>query len=249
MQLIKRAGLLIILSLLLTLLAACADANGELASKEKVLNKVNETTNEKYELISIDRDTESVPKVDIYHFKSKERDMYFDVISTLRSVGIDESSLGYEQWIMVGYADGVRSVYKERIDKVLEKLEDVGITKDQNGRYYYSSFDELEEIVRIFVEVDNIYKEELQYNSADWLLENPYDNLQFSFVYKPSADLGENNENEKSIADLGENEKSIAIFGENIDGSVEYNSEYERIASRHTSILEQYGIEAVTIGN
>ncbi|MBQ0042711.1 MAG: hypothetical protein KBS85_05255 [Lachnospiraceae bacterium] len=200
---------------LLVGLTACKDIDGDLADKRTVEKKVAEIVPEAYEYVSVQHITDSQPKKDVYTYRSLERDLIFEVVSTLAPIGIDASTIGYEERINVNYADAVHNLYMDEAKKILSEI------KTHNNDYYYESYEELEQIARIIVSIDDIYKQEEEYNTKEWMSKNPLMNIRFRYRF---------------INDAG-NESYYSVFGENIDGSLNYEDEYEYITYRHVQAV------------
>ncbi len=223
----KWIGLLIFSAITVCSISGCKGINDKPAKSSEVMKAVKEAVpSEKYEYLSVVNDEESRPKVDTYEFRSKERDLNFSVVSTLAPFGIDGGTLGYSDSIRVYYADAVHELYKDRIDAVLGEL-----VQNDRGRYTYSSFCELEKIVGTLVEADTIYREELAYNSKEWLLENPIRNVRFDYVW--AGDDGD--------------EKHSQIMGVDIDGDLDYKELYDLFAYRHAEAAKDGVIEDATV--
>lgn len=205
----------------------CSGIDGDIPEKSEVINKVKETAvNEKFELVSVESYSDERPKKDIYYFKSSERNMTFQAESTLEPCNLDGGTLYYAPVINVKYAEGVHELYLDRINKVLDK-----IPKDEDGVYFYKSYNDLKNIAHILTEANEIYKEELKYNSAKWLEDNPVTRADIRFEW----------ENEK-----GQNEWRV-ILNELIDGSKSYNEIFDLIAFKHTNYIMENNLKDDTI--
>lgn len=218
----KRIYGLIILTLGL-LLIGCGDIDGDIPGKEEVLSFVeNDVPEERYKLDHVDHVTDELPKEDIYYFESKERDLEFTVVSTLKAVGMDASIAGYDPYIYSQYAECVHELYKEDIDDILEQL-----PANSNGKYCYYSYDEIDDVVDIILEADHVYSEESRYNSEEWMEENPVANVSVLLTY----------------TDEDGNEKFYGALYTELTGTLEYNELYDRFCRRHEEMLEDAGVQ------
>lgn len=194
-------------------LSGCTSIDGDLASEREVLHEVaKQVPTEKYELVSVDHDTKSRPKVDTYHFASKERDLQFDVVSTLESFGIDGGVIGYTQHISVGYADAVHELYSDGIDALLSEY-----PVNAYSKHEYSSYAALGGVADALVACDTLYRQELKYNKAKWLQENPATEVMLAYPY---------------INESGD-KKELFTTSVRIDGTLEREALYEKITYDH----------------
>lgn len=217
----KRIYGLIILALSL-LLIGCGDIDGDIPGKEEVLSFVeNDVPEERYKLDHVDHVTDELPKADIYYFESKERNLEFTVVSTLRAVGMDASIAGYDPYIYSQYAACVHELYNEDIDDILEQL-----PTNANGKYCYYSYDEIDDVVDIILEADHVYSRESRYNSEKWMEENPVASVSVYLMY----------------TDEHGNEKFYGALYTKLTGTLEYDALYDRFCSRHEEMLEAAGI-------
>jgi len=220
--------LFFLIVLFLTLgISGCSGIDGDLMSKSEVLKQVKrDVSGEKYKLVEVKHDTDKRPKEDTYYFESKDRDMSFQALSTLRPLGIDDSTFGYGKYVYTGYADGVHALYRDDIDETLSRL-----SADEDGQYYYESYLELENIIHVIVEADDIYKSEANYNSYEWMKENPVENIKLYYRY--SDENGET--------------KQRQMFAVNLDGSCEYEQLYDLCTYKHVNNIINYGLTDGTI--
>lgn len=200
-------------------MTACTDVDGDLMTEKEVLEKVAaQVQGEKYELISVAHFTEELPKRDVYTFKSKDRDMTFTATSTLGSVGIDASTIGYEQRVYVGYAEGVQTVYEEQMENLLGEL-----PRNGKGHYLYESFADLSALTERIMEVEELYREELKYNTADWMIKNPLTRIGVAY----------------SFVDPDGEERDVLVYTVPINGAHEAKELYDLIAYNHVEKVKQ----------
>lgn len=224
---IKGLCMVLLFSLMVLPLMACTDIDGDLASEKDVLQKVKEEVpSEKYEYVKVEHFTDKSPKEDIYYFKSKDRELEFQVLSTLHSFGIDGATLGYDEYIYVKYAEAVHELYMDRVNQVFEEL-----SVDKRGNYCYQSYDDLKDIAEKLVKADQIYKEELQYNSAEWIADNPVCTIWFAYQW-----IDENGQQD-----------SFKTFSVSLDGTISYDEVYDWITYEHMKNLSENRISDNTI--
>lgn len=231
-RIINLTVLLVFTVMAVMVTGGCSSIDGDIPEKSEVLNEVKKTVaNEKIELVSVEsysdeRPKKKRPKKDVYYFKSTERNMTFQAESTLKPCGIDNAILYYIPVINVKYSEGVHELYLDRINKVLDK-----IPKDEEGVYFYKSYNDLKNIAHILTEANEIYKEELKYNSAKWLEDNPVTRVAIRFEWK----------NEK-----GQNEWRV-FLDELIDSSKSYDEIFDLISFKHTNYIMENNLEDNTI--
>lgn len=166
--------LLFCLGVLLTL-TSCGSIDDAPMKKSEVDKRVaSEVVNEKYTFVSVEHYEDELPKSDVYTYQSKERDLTFEAISTLTPVGLDASTIGYDKVVYVEYADAVRSQYADRMAAILTDFD-----RDAKGNLSYHSFDDLEKIAHAIAQLNDLYKEELAYNSLEWMVQNPLCRISF----------------------------------------------------------------------
>ncbi|MDO4966918.1 MAG: hypothetical protein Q4E51_09465 [Lachnospiraceae bacterium] len=213
----KRISFTIIICILTLFVTGCS-AKGPLHKKSYVIKKVAEDVpSERYKF---DR-KEPVPDADvsteIYYFKSKDRDLEFRAINT-RGPAFFESGL-YAKALHILYADDVHTLYDDEIKKVLEN----GGFSTKDNRFNIDSFSDLSNVADTLIKADDIYKEELNYNTIEWMEDNPYDKYRIA---------------KKFINDKGK-ERGYTAGGVSINGSWDKKSLYDYLCFQYaTYILE-----------
>ncbi len=191
-------------------------AKGKLYNKSFVLKKVAETVpSEKYKLVSIDPVPDANVSTEIYNFKSLDRDLQFRAINT-RVSAFFESGL-YAKSLQVKYADDVHEMYENDLNNALERY---GFSTE-HIRFYIHSFSDLKRVAEGIVEADDIYKKELNYNSAEWLINNP--------AMRCLITLRKENENGKK--------ENYEIGGIYINGTWNYEMLYDYICYKYASCI------------
>lgn len=166
------------------LLTGCSDKDGKIAGKKQVLSAVREVSpKEQHRLISVVHETEA-PKKDTYTFASKERNLRFEAVSTLREIWIDNPTGWYNQYIWVGYEEAVHRLYREKIQNILAP-----IPADNLGNRFCTSYEELEDIADRLCKADVVYSAEKDYNTEEWMKAHPYGS--FSLSFRKSAEDSE----------------------------------------------------------
>ena len=166
-----RKSMLFALTALLavTMLTGCG-AHGRLYGKSKVLKCMeDEVSQEKYSLKSVEKVPDADVSTEIYTFQSKDRDLEFVAKNTRSSVFPD--SAVYGRAIIPQYVEAVHGYYQDDIENILENSDLVIDGK----RIYVESYEDLAGLVDYLTAADDVYKEELNYNSEDWLIDNPYE--------------------------------------------------------------------------
>ena len=168
--------LLLMLCLCSLVFCGCGGPNAALYSKKHVLNAVAEVVpSEKYSLISIEKQEGNVR---IYHFKSDERELYFDAVSYRDCEKVDGEPvpLSYYKALDINYDEAVMQLYLEPVKEMLKSntlFKSTEYVSPSLGYYCFSYDRDAEYIAFTVGKADSIYQEELKYNSAEWLKEHP----------------------------------------------------------------------------
>ncbi len=165
----KRIFMFLTILVTVTMLTGCG-AQGRLYGKSKVLEYMeDEVPQEEYSLISVEKVPDAKVSTEIYTFQSEERDLEFTAKNTRSSVFPD--SAVYGRTIVPQYVVAVHEYYQDDIEDILE---DSGFMID-GRRIYVESYEDLVYLSDYLAAADDVYKDELDYNSEDWLIENPYE--------------------------------------------------------------------------
>lgn len=152
-----------------TMLTGCGK-QGRLYGKSKVLDYMQEKVpQEKYSLKSVEKVPDADVSTEIYTFQSKERDLEFVAKNTRNAVFSDAGVYG--KAIVPQYVEAVHELYQEDIEYILERSD---LTID-GRRIYVESYKDLVRLAGYMAAADDVYKAELDYNSGDWLIDNPYE--------------------------------------------------------------------------
>ncbi len=201
---------------MLLILTSCGSIDDDLEKKANVDRKVaSEVVNEKYKFLSVEHHDDERPKRDVYTYQSKERDMTFKVVSTLRPFGLDASILGYKKSVDVQYVEAVRNQYEDRMEEILKDFD-----RDHRDCLIYNSFDDLEGIANAIEQLNELYKEELTYNTQEWMIQNPL--CKISFCYERVENDG----------------YYISVFKSSVDGTHTYEDIYPYITYKHAEAVK-----------
>lgn len=178
--------------LLLTLMACsfffvgCCSIDSEPYSDDEVYKELAETCEEEYTLLNIER-KEEAPKEYTYYFKCNDRDLTFESKNGIILSSSENFGSYYVKRIDNTY---VRDVINQYMEKVVDRMEsksycysssvatkrwedvyasqcgNVKVTLDSNYKYLVEQFlDDMEY-------ANNLYANELQYNSEEWMRNN-----------------------------------------------------------------------------
>ena len=172
---------LVALSLVMsTSLCACKDIGDDPPSQEEVEEAVAECVpSERYHLVSMEQ-TGTSPQEYTYTYQSDERDLTFEAVSTLSEVMLDASIIGYDDDIYVGYKDGIKEYYRQRMRDAFDGYE--YRTVDEDGEtfethVYITDDTDIPAASQVIAEMNSVYTEEERYNSIEWMREHPYDKV------------------------------------------------------------------------
>lgn len=200
--------------------------NGKLYKKSYVLRRVSNTVpSEKYKFVKKEPVPDASASTEIYYFESLERDLQFRAVNT-RLPAFFESGL-YARNIQVKYTEDVHSLYENDLYKTLENY---GYSFKKK-RFYIYSFDDLKRVADGIAKADDIYKNELNYNSAEWLYENPA-------MRCPITLKKENQSGKEDIYEIG---------GIYINGTWENKMLYDYICYKYASCVADGKFEDETI--
>lgn len=244
--------LIFILILTVICLTGCGGKQGKLHKKKYVLKKVSrEVPSEKYKFDRKEKVPDSDVSTEIYYFKSKDRDLEFRAINTRRPI-LFEANL-YGKSLEIKYAEDVHKLYEPEINNILVRG-GYNLEKDQ---FEITTFDELAHVAKVASQVDDVYKRELKYNSAEWMKEYPATKLRVSLMGMADDSVGNgnstNSENKNSsINNTKKSEehklKRIAIIGGvEINGTWDYDSIYDYLCYKHASNIKDGKYEDATV--
>ena len=208
--------LITILICIFTLSLIGCGPTGKLYKKSFVLKKTAEyVPSENYKFVGKEAVPDAHVSTEIYKFQSLDRDLQFRTINT-RVPAFFESGL-YTKSLQVKYADDIHALYENDLNHTLESY---GYSTE-HIRFYMHSFNDLERIAEGISKADDIYKKELNYNSAEWLINNP--------AMRCLITLRKENQNGK--------EDNYEIGGIFINGTWNYKMLYDYICYKYASCI------------
>lgn len=123
---------------------------------------------------------------ELYQYVSTDRELSFTVYNTLRGYGgMPNGGVSkLIQTINVNYSEGIMNFYSNDIRNVLENSSYRFEPRKNNFDYniYYKDFSELKDISNIVIKINDIYKQELIYNSKEWLEKYPVCRIYIRFI-------------------------------------------------------------------
>lgn len=195
-------------------LTGCKSKYSSIPGKEEVIRKVKEMCPmEEIELVSVE-DTERNPKRTEYTFQSKERDLSFEAVSTLRQESIDGGMLPwYNDEIYCDYERKVKDLY---IDRVKEIYESSSFYRDYD--LYFQSYTDIPQLAHTIAESNNIYREELAYNEPEWLTDRPIMQQRIFWT-------------DETFATANNDDVQVIVFA--VDGQLTYDEIVETLSFRY----------------
>lgn len=168
-------------------MCACYDANADIPSDREVLREVsNICESEEYELVSrVDISDGTPPACVEYTFVTKDRGLEFKARSTLRRFWCESASAWYTKVVTCDYEEVVQSLY---INDVRDEIVKCPLYYPNDKSYYISSFAQIETVAESLAAAQEIYRQELQYNSAEFLRENHLFHVYLRVLKASSAD-------------------------------------------------------------
>ena len=207
-----------------TLFTGCGEAKGKLYSKSQVKGHVQEEVpSEKYSLESVESMDDSSVSLEIYTFKSKERDLEFKVENT-RTIVTYYTQL-YGRVVHVFYADAVHELYQDSVDQIWANSQ----IKPDGNKVIISSFDDIKNLSIVLAKLNDCYRQELKYNTQEWLTDNPLAD------YAIRMDSTVEGWNQVSICEV------------EIDGSLDEKALYDYLTFSYASRVKEGVIEDETL--
>ena len=132
--------------------------------------------NEGFELVSVE-ETSELPQQVVYTLRSTERDLTFTATSEVYLVESGLFPSYYDTSLSCDYSNVVRGLYYDDVvselsGRVGNQTEGGLVFLPEQPRFYVSSYEQLEEALRLLEEVDPLYEPELAYNPAEWVRKN-----------------------------------------------------------------------------
>lgn len=186
---------------------------GRIPSKRAVEKKVKEfCPTEELEWTGQDKES-GFPRKVTYHISSKERDLSFDAVSTLNNWTMfhEEDTPFYTRQVEVGYVEAVHDYYWDDFCGVLGSL-------TGHNSVFFNDESEFPAIAKYIVAASDVYAAEKQYNTEEWMKENPIGDVALVWAQYP--------EDPQS----GKRQRTIKI---DIDGCLTYDEVLERITDAY----------------
>lgn len=187
----------------LTMLAGCTviPTRAQLTPKNECIELAQKTCpNERFSFVSKEKVKADLP-TEIYHFKSDERDLEFEVESTYGHMyfGRMPISWAYKPSTSCNYAEKVKALYR---DELAELFENVPCHKEKKLGYAFviETPEDVDDVVDAVYKANELYAKELEYNDEKWLSKNqlelvdayfscnPYDPKQYVYEVKSFED-------------------------------------------------------------
>lgn len=234
----RKALLLILLVIASFVLGGCG-GKGPVASKGEAEKYVKDLCDEDFELTNKETISEDPHKV-VYTFKSKQRDLEFEVTASREPLG------GFhfmEEFITVpemrdNYKQKVYEYYEDRIESVLDTME------NERGELFVSSTEDIKTIAEALYQANVIYQEERNYNSQEFMMANPYRGARIygfrkdgSTFYFSVVDINGSYENAGKISEIIRKDLAQKITDDTMSAET-YTGLDEEISSTHVSKLE-----------
>ena len=167
----RRVIMLLCIMIVASNLTGCSSIFGKIPTREDVLENISYEIGEDCELVDVET-VKGLPRKQIYHFESLERDLKFTVTSTLENVYFESGYMNffYNKSIESGYTEAVLNYYK---DDVIDTLSEIKNYEKDNEVIVLESEDDYADVVDKIYEADQIYSAERQYHGQDWMDSNP----------------------------------------------------------------------------
>lgn len=224
----KSKVLCLLLIAIIFLITGCVSKDAKVHGQRKVLEYVDSVCTEEYELLGRELIAESPDNME-YYFKAKNRDLTFKANSYLRPISIDATVTSfYQREISCDYVNCVKGLYADEVKAVIQDSP-IYVEESSLPELYLLSFADIDTAVDSILAADAIYKSELDYNSAEFLMENPVDYVDV-YWYEDIEQVGEWGESE-FVGDFP------------INGQLEREEVYEELADAYAQLVVEGTIE------
>ena len=162
------------------LLTGCKTKYGSIPSEQEVLDEMSKVVEqENYELVEKE-EKKTKPKACVYYFKSTDRDLEFTATSSLtHNSFLGAQTTDYKEKISNDYADSVKDLYYDEIINIFKQSD---LYDEKNNSFIIENNNQYNDVLRILLDADKIYSEENQYNSEEWMKNNPVMYVELNFV-------------------------------------------------------------------
>jgi len=130
-----------------------------------------------------------------YEFSSKERDMDFVIYATTSRETFDGAPIPFtwHKSMWDTYKDNIRLYYKEQIKEIFDKYDnelDTNKLLDRGAKNYVidtiylsvDSFSDMNYVALMCGELSELYKQEAEFNTEEWMEENPLFDIQLRSI-------------------------------------------------------------------
>lgn len=208
------------------LLAGCSGPDGEIYGEDKVLEYVDGICAEPYTLVGTEL-VAQLPDDMRYGFVTDGRGLAFSAHSTLTPIVIDASVTNfYTKSITCDYVSAVHELYREDVVAALSEAENY---REREGWMYLLNFSDIDASVDTLLSADRVYAEELNWNSPEFLQENPV--ARVHLVWNRSIEEAEAHETWVNITDVY------------LTGRLTRQSLYDELANRYAQLYVNGKIE------
>lgn len=214
-------------------MCACTDANGAIPNDREVFRKVESVCpNEEYELVSkVDISDGTPPACVEYTFITKERGLKFTARSTLRKNWGISHSAWYSKTVICSYDETVKELY---LNDVCSELRKCPLYYPERKSFYISSFAQIETVAESLAAAQAIYRQELQYNSAEFLQENKLLTVYLCGMKASAAECLSDSDIMSHVCSDYSNLKDIVYISDMEVAICEYDEIYDKFAMNVT---------------
>ncbi len=240
----KTAFLTILCLFLLCCLTGCLDKDSEIYGRQEVLDYVDSICSEPYHLVGSQLVEESPDNME-YYFETDDRDLSFQANSYLSPIYFDATKTGfYNREISCNYVNAVHELYRDELQRVLQTDSHY---LEEHGWIYLLSFADIDQVIDTIMAADQVYRQELAYNSEQFLAENPLGAVHL--VWQRSDEEALEHKTWVNITDVGINgqhdrdelyDRLANVYAQLcVDGKIEKKDDVpERyLADKHVSLL------------
>lgn len=200
-------------------LPGCMGKDGEIYGQEEVLEYVDSICSEPYELVGKELIQEEPDNME-YTFRTTDRDLTFRANSYLSPIWIDATQTSfYRPELSCDYVSVVCDLYREEVREVLRA--DEGYLEEY-GWIYLLSFQDIGRVVETVLAADQVYRQELAYNSLEFLAEHSLTSIHL--VWQRSPEEAEEHSTWVNLADVG------------ITGQHDRQELYDRLANAYAQL-------------
>lgn len=244
----KKKNVWFLLVVVLLILTGCVGADGKVYGRGRVLSYVDSICEEEYEMLGRELIEEKPDNME-YYFRTKERGLEFKANSYLSPISFDATQTGfYDKKISCNYVSVVHDLYYEKAKDVISQSPLCVKDALYFPRMYVLSFADINEVVDVILAADEVYQQELAYNSPEFLEEYPL--MTVHLVWNETEKEARTQENWVNMTDIpinGQHEReelydSLAeVYVQKcVDGEIENTDDIPEkyLENAHVSYLE-----------